>query len=359
MTSAKDKKAFLRKTQIPELKLKDFFVGNTLNILGRLLKIVDYGNSTSEQYLARLTERVIIFAIRNGIQNIPVFIHQMETNGLRVINYKSSIIDNKIGKSFANCLDDLNFENLFGEFCLQGCEEIMFIEFIGEGASQSVIAKLNQNMKILCHTHITTEANKTSDTIFCGKIFKPIPRFEHSSLLLIKPHAIMSGSFGCILQTLDHHNINVLTAMSLRMTLKDAFDFMEVYKGVLPNFKETCFELAAGMSIALEVTCREYLPHLKTIDNYVDRQQRLDLSQCLPDYNPYNNPIFDDKMALEIHGKLREICGPMSPDIACKIRPNCLRAKFGEDDSKNAVYCTDLPDDIRTDLEYAFIVMNQ
>lgn len=42
---------------------------------------------------------------------------------------------------------------------------------------------------------------------------------------------------------------------------------------------------------------------------------------------------------------LRGLCGPHDPEIAKTIRPNTIRAKFGIDRVKNAVHCTDLPED--------------
>ncbi len=41
----------------------------------------------------------------------------------------------------------------------------------------------------------------------------------------------------------------------------------------------------------------------------------------------------------------RGLCGPYDPEIAKTIRPNTIRAKFGVDRVKNAVHCTDLPED--------------
>ena len=41
----------------------------------------------------------------------------------------------------------------------------------------------------------------------------------------------------------------------------------------------------------------------------------------------------------------REFVGPHDPEIGRHIRENTLRAKFGVDRVKNAVHCTDLPED--------------
>ena len=43
--------------------------------------------------------------------------------------------------------------------------------------------------------------------------------------------------------------------------------------------------------------------------------------------------------------KLRELCGPHDPEMASNVRPKSLRAVYGKDKGKNAVHCTDLPED--------------
>lgn len=35
----------------------------------------------------------------------------------------------------------------------------------------------------------------------------------------------------------------------------------------------------------------------------------------------------------------------MDPEVARLIKPNTIRAKFGIDRTRNAVHCTDLPED--------------
>ena len=41
----------------------------------------------------------------------------------------------------------------------------------------------------------------------------------------------------------------------------------------------------------------------------------------------------------------RDFVGPYDPEIAVHLKPDTLRAKFGEDRVKNACHCTDLPED--------------
>jgi len=55
----------------------------------------------------------------------------------------------------------------------------------------------------------------------------------------------------------------------------------------------------------------------------------------------------------------RELVGPADPEIARHLRPNTLRALFGKDKVKNAVHCTDLPEDGLLEVEYFFKILER
>jgi nucleoside-diphosphate kinase len=46
-------------------------------------------------------------------------------------------------------------------------------------------------------------------------------------------------------------------------------------------------------------------------------------------------------------------------EIARALRPKSLRALFGSDKIKNAVHCTDLPEDGTLECEYFFSILQQ
>ncbi len=50
----------------------------------------------------------------------------------------------------------------------------------------------------------------------------------------------------------------------------------------------------------------------------------------------------------------RDFTGPMNPQLAKVVRPNSLRALFGTDATRNAVHCTDLPEDGEMECKYIF-----
>lgn len=48
---------FLRRTKMPELTEKDFFVGSKINIFGRQFDIVDYGDEMTKNMLAKYRKK--------------------------------------------------------------------------------------------------------------------------------------------------------------------------------------------------------------------------------------------------------------------------------------------------------------
>ncbi|CAH2220401.1 nucleoside diphosphate kinase 7 [Pelobates cultripes] len=56
--------------------------------------------------------------------------------------------------------------------------------------------------------------------------------------------------------------------------------------------------------------------------------------------------------------RFREFCGPADPEIARHLRPKTLRAEFGKTKIKNAVHCTDLPEDAALEVQYFFKILD-
>ena len=93
-----------------------------------------------------------------------------------------------------------------------------------------------------------------------------------------------------------------------------AEEFFEIYQGVLPEFPAMTEQMTTGPCIAMEI-----------------RQE---------------NAV----------KAFRDLVGPMDPEIAKNLRPNTLRARFGIDRCRNAIHCTDLPEDGTLECEYFFSI---
>lgn len=53
----------------------------------------------------------------------------------------------------------------------------------------------------------------------------------------------------------------------------------------------------------------------------------------------------------------RQLCGPADPELARAVRPHSLRARHGSSMARNAVHCTDLPEDCEQETAYCFTVL--
>lgn len=51
---------------------------------------------------------------------------------------------------------------------------------------------------------------------------------------------------------------------------------------------------------------------------------------------------------------LRGFCGPVDPDMCRHVVPQSLRARFGIDQARNAVHCTDLEEDAQLEVHRIF-----
>lgn len=101
-------------------------------------------------------------------------------------------------------------------------------------------------------------------------------------------------------------NFNITAAQLFNIDRAAAAEFLEVYKGVLPagEFNAMIEELTSGPCIAVEVA---------------------------------------DKDRADPVEPLRQLAGPMDPELGRVLRPQSLRAKFGLNKIKNGVHVTDLP----------------
>jgi nucleoside-diphosphate kinase len=126
--------------------------------------------------------------------------------------------------------------------------------------------------------------------------------FTHCSLCLIKPQAVATHS-GTIISRLMEAGLEISACRTIVASGDQINALMTVYRGVIPDLQKCCEELARGPMIALEV--------------------RGD----------------------EVVRKLRELAGPVDPQLARLVAPDTIRAVLGIDTSRNAIHCTDVTED--------------
>ena len=131
---------------------------------------------------------------------------------------------------------------------------------------------------------------------------KSLPALSNCTLCVIKPHIIKEKHLGEIIDMILTAGFEVSALQMFWLDKQTSKEFFEVYE-FLPEYMKTIDHMITGPCVALEVR--------------------------------HENPV----------APFRELCGPFDPSVAKQLYPNSIRARFGQDRVRNAVHCTDLPED--------------
>ncbi|CAK1540108.1 unnamed protein product [Leptosia nina] len=281
--NTKKGKNLLRRVQLPPLKLEMLQIGNIVNIFSKLLYIRDCAPIT-RRTLFKNQQSIIIDYVTGG-----------EVIGLELVAPDAV-------KKWRKCLGATD---------------------PAEAAPGTLRSLYGENiLKNVAHGCNTLEDATQMIELFFG-YDKGVPRvpfratFKDCSCCIIKPHAVIDGNVGAILEVIATSTKFFIAAIAMfSVKLTNAEEFYEIYKGVLPEYEAMCIHLAEGKCVALEVKCNE--PSLNCVCEF------------------------------------RKLCGPRDPDLARQLYPDSIRAQYGKTILHNAVHCTDLPEDGETEVEYFF-----
>lgn len=136
-------------------------------------------------------------------------------------------------------------------------------------------------------------------------------------MAIIKPHAVSGGVAGEIIQRIQREGFDISAMQMFTLDSANAADFLEVYRNVVPEYTGMVEALTVGPCIAMEIKS----PQEEVVDAF------------------------------------RAFCGPADPELARVLRPNTLRALYGDSKVENAIHCTDLVEDGVLEVEFFFGIM--
>jgi nucleoside-diphosphate kinase len=145
---------------------------------------------------------------------------------------------------------------------------------------------------------------------------------------------VSEGTYPDIIESIVASGFNINTLELFYMDKNEATEFLEVYKGVVPEYHGLVEQLSSGTCIVLEIA-------------KLGNSQK-NVKGSLEEQKEENDSVVNE---------FRAFTGPSDPVIARTLRPNTLRAKFGANKIKNAVHCTDLPEDGVLESEFFFNIM--
>ncbi|XP_012278664.1 nucleoside diphosphate kinase 7 [Orussus abietinus] len=339
----KARKVFLRRSKCDGLEAKDFFVGGMVNIFSRNLKILDYADESTKKKLASSMQRTCAMLKPDVMDKMgeilkKITYHNFHIGNIKMVhltreqarelykdraNYKASDIQNFMASGLVLVLE------LLGENAIS-----KWVELLGPEDPLEAREKSPASFRACYGTDFIRNAFHGSANSEAAEkelnFFFPDPKkgqqgpqdtvtLQKCTCCVIKPHAVQAGHIGDIIEDIQKAGFKISALQQFYVDPTNAEEFLEVYKGVLPDYGAMVAELQSGPCIAMEITHKD---------------QSVDV------------PI-----------EFRQLCGPMDAEIAKQLRPQSLRAKYGKSKVQNAVHCSDLPEDGLLEVEYFFKIL--
>ncbi|XP_033637852.1 nucleoside diphosphate kinase 7-like [Asterias rubens] len=338
MYDIKNRRIFLKRSKVENLRFEDLFIGGTINVHSRQLNLVEYADEFTKKQLSSKKEKTLAMIKPDAVAKFGAIIDMIYRGGFLIVNAKMTKLSRKDAEEFyQEHVQRPFFDNLV-RFMTSGpsiAMELMSNSAVTEwrrllGPTDSSMARSEapNSVRAKFGTDQTRNACHGSDAVATGQretsFFFAAPgrwrntaKFSESSCCVIKPSAVLEGNAGQIMMAIKEAGFEVSALQMFHLEKANAEEFFEVYKGVVAEFTEMVQELCSGPCFALEITGKG--PN--TADDF------------------------------------REFVGPADPEIARTLRPNTLRAKFGLNKIKNAIHCTDLPEDCQLEVEYFFRIL--
>lgn len=333
MFDVKNKKVFLKRIQFPSIQLKDLYIGAEITVYSRKLKIVDYNDNFTKSLFEEINKSTFGMIKPDSYMNIGKIVDSIYQFGMTISKLEMFKLSKEDAYEFYKEHKEKNFYEDLCEF--MSSDYIVALELVGREAVttwRSIIGPTNSETarkespksiramfgtdgrKNAVHGSDSNESAARELNFFFGKNsnLKQIPRLSNCSCLVIKPHIIQDGNAGKIIDIILSQGFEISCMKMFYLDKTTTEEFFEVYKGVLPEYAAIVDHVSSGPIIALEV-----------------RQDNV------------------------VHS-LRSVVGPHDPEIAKILRPNTIRSVFGKDRVKNAVHCTDLPEDGVLEVQYFF-----
>ncbi|XP_026759040.2 nucleoside diphosphate kinase 7-like [Galleria mellonella] len=342
MYDLKNRKTFVRRVKINGITLENFYIGCTLYILGRLIKIVDFACEDTKKKLQK--DMQVTFAM---IKPVPTnvagkILTHFYDHGLRVTKMKKTrltaddiniIYSTQVTDStFPFLLDFLTGQLVYGLELVGKDAVTVCINIFGDNdpmkAAPGTIRALYGTDPVRNCIHVSSNPETAIKDI--EYFFPPPPlrsvrlrltaTLSNCTLCIVKPHAIREGKLGIALEIIDEAGFDITALNMFIVENINAAEFYEVYKGIVPEYKGMVEELSSGPCVAMEIVAKD-----KSVNTAVE---------------------------------FRKLVGPSDPEIARLLRPHTLRAKLGKTKVQNAIHCSDLAEDGLLEVEYFFKILD-
>lgn len=312
MYDIKNRRTFLKRCSYPSIKLEDLYVDSTVTIYARQLKVVDFGDEFTRSRLAQSKSRTVAVVKPSAITRLGRVVDAIFRTNFIISKMKMLRLTPKQAQEFYG----ENGPSARSQDLSSG--PVVAMEIVGPGVQDAFAMNAGDpSMKDVAVSTSKRNADSESRFLFENPDLDTSAQFDNCTLCLIKPHAVLAGAAGSIIERLETEGFEISALQMFNLDRQAADEFFEVYKTVVPYYNAMVEHLQQGPCIAVEVRGEGVVQ------------------------------------------KLRGLCGPSDPEIARHLRPKSLRAMYGQNQVKNAVHCTDLAEDGPLESEFFFNILQK
>jgi len=309
-------RTFLKKIFYPDVVLDDLYIGSTITVYSRQLNVVGYADKRTEKFFEVQRGRTFSLLTAQGYNQVGEVLAAASQNGFVVSQLRMVRVSSADAAEFVSISDRFNDEeSLVGDV-------VVAMELVDNGPNTAadtwmeVANKINAKYNnTIVHASSNACARAEAAFFFSRKNFATTAVFDNCTVAIIKPDAIRRGCAGSIVDSILAGGYEIAALEMFFLDRATATEFFDVYKGVLNGYSELLTNMVGGPCIALQIR------GAGVVDSF------------------------------------REFCGPVDVEVAKALYPDSLRAQFGKDAVKNAIHCTDLPEDGVLESQFFFRIL--
>lgn len=275
--------------------------------------MIDYADDATRKLLDNADERTVCVLSPALYDSMGSVIEMIESAGYTLVDLKSTTLMDMGDVEAAAALMNVELSELARP------EPLVVVSFRGANVIAGVRKILSTSSFASLGAVCPNDAEEVTQFVnFFLKNRPTTATLEECTCCVIKPRAITDRMVGSIIDNIASRGFVVTAVQTFRMERAASAEFLEVYDGVVPEYKEMVNEMCSGPVIALEI--------------------RL---------NPSISSSGEDVVDV-----FRSHAGPWDETMAKEIAPESIRGMFG-----NVVHCTDLPKDGVVEVEYFFSIL--
>ena len=299
------------------LSPKDLVLGAKILLYSRELDIVDFGDGKTKNFLSKSMSSSIVILSPELYKSWGKIIDEfIATGNLIILKATTMLLNQSVADNICNILEHQNLRA--SNSLTSGVSLILYLT--GENGTDNAI---NIAMQLngpriggtVFASNNNTQLQLINELLFVKSKGNTTATLDNCTCCILKPHAVKAGHTGKIINDIIKQGYEISCVSSLNFTKVQAEEFLEVYKGVIPDYMDHVIELCSGLSIALEIRA----------ENAVET--------------------------------FRSTAGPWDIEMAKEIRPLSIRGLYGETKVRSAIHCTDLPIDAAAECEYCFHIL--